>query len=154
MPFVEAMELVEQVAAVDGSTGWCMMVEGVMGASLGSFLPPDGARTVFPTAPTWPWRATALPRGFARPVDGGYQIRGHWAYGSCIFTPNGSIRLLRHGRRQDEAQPGRRTRDRALPPSAQLDRAQKGNWDVLGLRGTGSYDYTLKEPELFRCRRT
>ena len=25
----------------------------------------------------------------------------------------------------------------------------KGNWDVLGLRATGSFDYTLKEPELF-----
>jgi alkylation response protein AidB-like acyl-CoA dehydrogenase len=25
----------------------------------------------------------------------------------------------------------------------------KNNWDVLGLRATGSFDYTLKEPELF-----
>src|SRR6516225_12280786 len=39
MPYVEAIELVERVASVDGSTGWCMMVEGVMGGSLGSFLP-------------------------------------------------------------------------------------------------------------------
>ena len=30
------------------------------------------------------WRAARLP---ARPVDGGYMIRGKWAYGSAISTP-------------------------------------------------------------------
>src|SRR5262245_59152627 len=85
MPYVEAMQLVEQVAYVDGSTGWCMMVEGVMGASIGSFLPDQGARTVFPKGADVTMAGNGVPRGFATPVDGGYRIKGHWAYGSAIY---------------------------------------------------------------------
>jgi len=85
MPYVEAMELVEQVASVDGSTGWCMMVEGVMGGSLGSFLPEQGVRTVFPNGADVTMAGNGVPRGFARPVDGGFMIKGHWAYGSGIY---------------------------------------------------------------------
>jgi len=117
-----------------------------MGASLAHSCPPTAPVTVFPTAPTWPWRTAC--RAVLPARSRGYQIPDTGPTAAAFFTPNGSIPAARHGRRQDEAQPGRRTRDRALPPSAQLDRA-KGNWDVLGLRGTGSYDYTLKEPELF-----
>ena len=35
LPFVEAMQLIERVSHADGSAGWCMMVQGVMGASAG-----------------------------------------------------------------------------------------------------------------------
>jgi alkylation response protein AidB-like acyl-CoA dehydrogenase len=74
-------------------------------------------------------------------------IKGNWAYGSgihhaewihsgCFLTdgkdmvmgPNGQPRMMitHHPRSTIEL---------------------KGNWDVLGLRGTGSYDYQLKDVE-------
>ncbi|MGZ5896936.1 MAG: acyl-CoA dehydrogenase family protein, partial [Xanthobacteraceae bacterium] len=39
IPYSDAMRIVERVAYADGSTGWCLMVECVMGGSMGSFLP-------------------------------------------------------------------------------------------------------------------
>ena len=149
MPYVEAMELVERVAAVDGSAGWCMMVEGVMGASLGSFLPDQGARTVFPKGADVTMAGNGVPRGFARPVDGGFMIKGHWAYGSGIYHAEWihSGCFIMDGEKMKLNQDGAPEIVLCQHPKSSIE--LKGNWDVLGLRGTGSYDYTLKEPELF-----
>ena len=149
MPYVEAMELVERVAAVDGSAGWCMMVEGVMGASLGSFLPDQGARTVFPNGADVTMAGNGVPRGFARPVDGGFLIKGHWAYGSGIYHAEWihSGCFIMDGEKMKLNQDGAPEIVLCQHPKSSIE--LKGNWDVLGLRGTGSYDYTLKEPELF-----
>jgi alkylation response protein AidB-like acyl-CoA dehydrogenase len=148
LPFVEAMELVEQVSWVDGSAGWCMMVEGVMGASLGSFLRDQGARTVFPNGADVTMAGNGVPRGFARPVDGGYQIRGHWAYGSGIHHAEWihSGCFVMDGENMKMNSDGAPEIVLCHHPKSSIE--LKGNWDVLGLRGTGSYDYTLKQPEL------
>lgn len=149
MPFVEAMQLVEQVTYVDGSAGWCMMVEGVMGASLGSSLPERGARTVFPNGADVTMAGNGVPRGFARPVDGGYMIRGHWAYGSaiahaewihtgCFVTdPSGKDMVI-----EPNGQP-----KIIITHHPRSTIKLLGNWDVLGLRATGSFDYTIAEGE-------
>jgi alkylation response protein AidB-like acyl-CoA dehydrogenase len=149
LPWVDAMRLVERVAWADGSTGWCMMVEGVVCAMVAALLPEAGARTIFGKGADVIIAGNGVPRGFARRIDGGYMIRGHWSYGSVIhhaewihsgcfvadgdkpkLKPDGSpeIVLCHHPRSTIEL---------------------KGNWDVLGLRGSGSYDYTLKDKELF-----
>jgi alkylation response protein AidB-like acyl-CoA dehydrogenase len=149
MPYVEAMQLVEQVACVDGSTGWCMMVEGVMGASVGSFLPDQGARTVFPNGADVTMAGNGVPRGFATPVDGGYRIKGHWAYGSAIYHAEWihSGCFIMDGDKMKMNKDGAPEIVLCQHPKSSIE--LKGNWDVLGLRGTGSFDYTLKEPELF-----
>jgi alkylation response protein AidB-like acyl-CoA dehydrogenase len=149
MPYVEAMQLVEQVAYVDGSTGWCMMVEGVMGASLGSFLPDQGARTVFPKGADVTMAGNGVPRGFATPVEGGYRIKGHWAYGSAIYHAEWihSGCFIMDGDKMKMNKDGMPEIVLCQHPKSSIE--LKGNWDVLGLRGTGSFDYTLKEPELF-----
>jgi alkylation response protein AidB-like acyl-CoA dehydrogenase len=149
LPFVEAMGLVERVTRADGSAGWCMMVEGVMGASSGAFLSDEGARTIYPSGADVTMAGNGVPRGYARRVDGGYVIKGHWAYGStiyhaewihsgCFVTDGDKMRMTADG--HPEIVLCHHPRD-----TIEL----KGNWDVLGLRGTGSYDYTIKDGELF-----
>jgi len=149
LPFVEAMGLVERVTRADGSAGWCMMVEGVMGASSGAFLPDEGARTIYPSGADVTMAGNGVPRGYARRADGGYVIKGHWAYGStiyhaewihsgCFVTDGDTMRMTADG--HPEIVLCHHPRD-----TIEL----KGNWDVLGLRGTGSYDYTIKGGELF-----
>src|SRR3546814_9464199 len=72
-------------------------------------------------------------------------IRGNWAYGSgiqhaewvhsgCIVLRDEKVSKLPNG--QTEILIAHHPRD-----SVEL----KGNWDVLGLRATGSFDYGLKE---------
>jgi indole-3-acetate monooxygenase len=149
LPYPDAMEAVARLSWADSSAGWCTMVNGVMSASLGAFVSEAGARTVFGKSGDVTIAGNGVPRGYARKVPGGYMIRGHWAYGSGIhhaewihsgcflveadkpvLNPDGSPQIVL-----------------AHHPKASIE--LKGNWDVLGLRGTGSFDYILKEPELF-----
>ncbi len=148
LPFVEAMELVEKVSRADGSAGWCLMVEGVMGASSGCFLPDQGARTIYPDGADVTMAGNGVPRGFARPVDGGYMIKGNWAYGSAIhhaeWIHSGCFVMDGDEMKMTDGHPVvvlcHHPRDTIV---------FKGNWDVLGLRGTGSVDYSTAEDELF-----
>ena len=90
-----------------------------------------------------------VPRGAAREVDGGYMIKGHWSYGSgiqhaewihsgCFIMDGDKMRMTPDG-----------APDIVLCHHPRDTIVLKGNWDTLGLRGTGSYDYTLKDAEMF-----
>jgi len=149
LPWVEAMRLVERVAWADGSTGWCMMVEGVVNAIMAAYLPDEGARIIYPGGADVTAAGNGVPRGFARKVDGGYMIRGHWSYGStiqhaewihsgCFIADGDKPRLKPDG-----------TPEIVLCHHPRSSVVLKGNWDVLGLRGSGSYDYALTTGELF-----
>lgn len=149
LSFVDAMQIAERLAWADGSAGWCTMVPNVVAASVGTSLPDEGAQAIFSSSPDVVVVGNGVPRGFARPVDSGYMIRGNWSYGSGIYhadwvhsgcfvmdgdqmklNPDGSpeIVLMHHPKE-----------------TVRLT----GNWDTLGLRATGSYDYTLKDGEIF-----
>ncbi len=149
LPFVEAMEIIARLSWADGSAGWCSMVAGVMSASLGAFVPEEGARTVYRNGPDVTVAGNGVPRGYARRVPGGYMIRGHWAYGSGIYHAEWvhSGCFVMDGDKPLHNADGAPEIILAHHPKASI--ALKDNWDVLGLRGTGSFDYTLKEPELF-----
>lgn len=149
LPYAEAMKLVERMAWAEGSSGWCFMVQGVVSASMGAFLPDKGAREVFGKTADVTAAGNGVPRGFARPVDGGYMIKGNWSYGSgiyhaewihsgCFIMDGDKMRLNKDG-----------APEIVLSHHPKDSIVLKGNWDVLGLRATGSFDYTLKEPELF-----
>ena len=152
LPHVDAMRLLEPVVYTHGSTGWCVMVNNSLATLMSLFISDAGAARANRSAPAGArldvtGAGNGVPRGYARPVEGGYMIKGKWAYGSgiqhaewihsgCFLTdgtnvvtlPNGQPRMVifHHPRSTIEL---------------------KGNWDVLGLRGTGSYDYVLKDTE-------
>jgi alkylation response protein AidB-like acyl-CoA dehydrogenase len=79
-------------------------------------------------------------------VDGGYKLSGQWGFATgsrhaswlgchvSIFEPDGSPRLLPNGRQQ--------VRTMVFPKS---EARIIDNWHVLGLRGTGSDSYALKD---------
>ncbi len=156
LPHVDAMRLAERVAWAHGSAGWCVVVNNAVGGVLSVLLPDDGAREVFAGGPDTMVAGNGVPRGFARKVEGGYLIKGHWAYGSgihhakwihsgCFLTDDdGNMLKLANGAPRIVVT--HHPRDTIV---------LKGNWDVLGLRATGSFDYTLKDgAELFvpdRC---
>jgi len=150
LPFVEAMQLVETVSHADASTGWCMMVQGVMGASAGAFLPDAGARIVYPKGADVTIAGQGVPRGYAQRVDGGYRIKGLWGYGSSIYHAE----WIHSGCFITDSDWNMKLDEAGHPEIVLVHHPRdtielKGNWDVLGLRGTGSYDYTVKDGELF-----
>jgi len=149
LPFPDAMRIIARLSWADASAGWCAMVAGVMSASLGAFAPERGAREVYGKGPDVTVAGNGVPRGYARRVPGGYMIRGQWAYGSGIHHAEWvhSGCFIMDGDKPVMTSDGAPEIVLMHHPKASI--VLKDNWDVLGLRATGSFDYTLKEPELF-----
>jgi indole-3-acetate monooxygenase len=118
------------------------------GTTLAIYVEDEGIEKVFANGPDITIAGNGVPRGFARPVEGGYMIRGHWAYGSgiqhaewvhtgCFVTdPSGNVVMGPNGQPKIVVTHHPRSTIKLL-----------GNWDVLGLRATGSFDYTIADAE-------
>lgn len=150
------VEVVEELARHDASTAWCVGQLSVCAMSAAYLAPPsaqqifDGGRGILA------WGSTASPV-IARVERGGYRVTGGWSFasgghhatwlgGHCLVAdPDGTPR------RDAEGQ----SIDRTL-----LFRAGEAHWaddwEVLGLRGTGSDSYSVEElfvPEEFTLTR-
>jgi len=83
--------------------------------------------------------------GQAIPVEGGYRVSGHWTFGSGCQESSwmlGSFQIL------DDGQPRRVPDGGALYWRGVFRREEtnvvEGSWDVSGMRGTGSFDWTVE----------
>lgn len=136
------VRVVESMARVDGSVGWCVMI--AMGSPfLAGWLPDDGAAEIYGD-PHVVTGGVTMPTGMAVPEDGGFRLTGRWSFASgvqhsawmmaaCLVLEDGRPRRL----------------DGKLPdlhflfvPAAELEVID--TWDVSGLRGTGSHDFTVQ----------
>ena len=147
-PF-DAMQIVERLSYAHASVGWCTLVNNMEGLTMAIYIEDAGIAEVFADGVDITIAGNGVPRGFARPVDGGYMIRGHWAYGSaiahaewihtgCFVTdPSGKDMVI-----EPNGQP-----KIIITHHPRSTIKLLGNWDVLGLRATGSFDYTLAEGE-------
>ena len=64
------------------SAGWCVIGNNMEGTTLAIYIEDEGIKKVFAGGPDITIAGNGVPRGFARPVDGGYMIRG---FGSDLF---------------------------------------------------------------------
>lgn len=127
------LQVLETLAAADGSTGWCAAT-GMASNSVGGFLSEDGARQLYPTGSELAGGAL-MPGGQASPQpDGSYLVQGRWSFGTgvqhCDWVVGGAVLaganppLVRA----------------VVMPAAELDFIE-GSWDAIGLQGTASVDY-------------
>ena len=141
----EAMQVVETIARADGSTGWCLMVGNIESGTGGAYLSDLGVERVFAQGSDIVIAGQGIPRGVARSVEGGYQIQGDWSYASGIyhaaFIHTGCVLM------QDDKPV---LNDAGVPevlichvPREEIE--IKENWDVIGLCGTGSFDYSITD---------
>jgi alkylation response protein AidB-like acyl-CoA dehydrogenase len=148
--YLDAMEIIEMLAWADGSAGWYAMVANAAAASLGAFLPDKGAEIIYGTNPRTMAAGQGVPRGTAKRVEGGYLVNGPWSYGSTIFHAQyfhcGCAVLGADGKPILEADGAPKG---ILVHFPKEQGVLQGNWDTLGLRGTGSYDYNVAKPDLF-----
>jgi len=84
--------------------------------------------------------------GQAVQVDGGYRVTGRWSFGSGCQESHwmlGSFQILDDGKPRVSAE-GRPLYWRGI---FKRDEAEivPGSWDVSGLRGTGSFDWTVHD---------
>ena len=151
LPF-DAMTVIERLSYAHASTGWCVIGNNMEGTTLAIYVEDEGIEKVFAGGPDITIAGNGVPRGFARPVEGGYMIRGNWAYGSGIqhaeWVHSGCFVTDPSGKDMVMSANGQPKIVVTHHPRATIK--LMGNWDVLGLRATGSFDYTISEgSELF-----
>jgi indole-3-acetate monooxygenase len=140
---VHSLEVFEQVARADGSTGWCVMI-GAVTAMVAGWLSEPAARTVF-AAPDTIVGGVAAPNGRAELVEGGYRVTGRWSWasgsqncrwltGGAVVTQNGAPRVVREGVPE--------TRIFLFPRE---DVTLHDTWFASGLCGTGSGDMEVRD---------
>jgi alkylation response protein AidB-like acyl-CoA dehydrogenase len=139
---VSGLRVIAAVSALDGSVGWSVMVAAAWGFFAGRLSAGTAAR-IFGDR-----RAVVAghlaPFGQAEALKGGYRASGRWPFGSgskhatwflahCAVRKNGRARRTRAGRPET----------RLLFVPAEQCRIHD-TWHVIGLRGTGSHDYSVK----------
>lgn len=147
---VEYIQLIEELARADGSAGWIAAIGG--GApTFAAWLEPTVAKELFGSDPDFLSATVFSPTGRAVPDGGGrFDIEGRWPFASGsrhaewmlggFFVSDGD-----QPRMIPEQGP-----DWRLAFFGRADAEVDDNWDVLGLRATGSNDVVardLKVPE-------
>jgi alkylation response protein AidB-like acyl-CoA dehydrogenase len=139
------VEVLEELARHDASTAWCVGQAGVC-AMAAAYLPPASAQRIFDGGRgILSWGAATVPV-MARAARGGYRVTGGWSFasGGHHATWLGGHCLLADA----DGTPRRDAMGRMVPRTL-VFRAEEVNWaddwEVLGLRGTGSDSYSVEE---------
>jgi len=140
---IESLEVLEITSYADPSAGWVQMASCLSTGVAAAYLGPHAVAELFHDG-VYPVIAGQGTRpGSARTVDGGYLLSGDWSFGSGLkhSTYVHSLGIIEEtGEPRIFVTP---IGDAALAPDS---------WDVLGLRGTGSIDYSMRDvfvPEEF-----
>lgn len=142
---VTQLEVIEATSYIDASTGWCLSIGNGGVSILGSCLSQEAINQVF--AGSRPPRvAGSLTPGKAVAVDGGYRVTGRWSWASGVRHAEWllGLTIVEPDGRND---PYPRN---CVFPAAQVE--IHDNWQVSGLRGTGSCDFSVSDlfvPEAF-----
>jgi alkylation response protein AidB-like acyl-CoA dehydrogenase len=141
------LRVVETLAEGCGSVGWNLGNGGV-GQLVTLGLPEEGVEEIYGKRADTIIAGTAVPGGGqAVPVADGYRVSGRWQFGSGCQEASwmlGSFQVI-----GDDGQPRRHPDGGSLYWRGVFARAEAeivpGSWDVAGLRGTGSFDWTVKD---------
>lgn len=141
------IDVIEELSYADGSTGWVVMAAGFAGGGVG--LGPSAVDRIYNGDEGIIGAAQVSSLGKAERVDGGYRIRdGHfhfgsgsryasWFGGAFAVEKDGEPVLNEHGRPV------------VILAFTSRDKVRlKGNWDVVGLAATGSYDFDFVDQDI------
>ncbi|MFD4190302.1 MULTISPECIES: acyl-CoA dehydrogenase family protein [Amycolatopsis] len=140
LPPAEFLDTIERISVVDGSTGWV--------ASFGSAqvylaaLPLDTQAELYRDGPDVAFAGALFPMQRAAATERGYLVDGHWKFASGCMGAD----LIGVGLPGDEDSGGK-PRTAVLRPD-QVEIVQ--DWDVVGMRATGSFDIVVRGVEVPR----
>ncbi|HLF41775.1 MAG TPA: hypothetical protein VI854_09925, partial [Acidimicrobiia bacterium] len=141
-PVRTAYEVIEEAARADGATGWSLMAGAIYLAVAGAYLPDEGAEAVL-ADPRSVAAGQVAPLGTATPADGGWSVEGRFG-----FASGGVHSTWFYGGFREQLDGETVMAENGLPsiivgviPAESIE--PLGNWEVIGLIGTGSIDYRV-----------
>ena len=144
--FAEMIETWIEMAWQDGSFGWIGIANLPSSFAAAAYLPDEGFEEVFTAHDNHvTMGGQFFPNGQGNSVEGGYRVSGAWNFGSGTghsqyvaagFFPldNGEARGIGDGLPEMRV---------AVIPREQI--SFNDGWFVQGLKGTGSYDYSVQD---------
>ena len=133
------MDVIEAVTRIDPSAGWCVMIGASAIGMPGAFLPDDVLGQVFVNGRIPTAAGVFMPTGQATRVGGGYRVTGRWSFASGIRHAEWVSGTAVLNGNED----GTRTTLRMVMPVSAVQ--IHDNWQVAGLKGTGSCDFTATD---------
>ncbi len=143
-PPLTAFRVVEELSKVDGSIGWCAMIATSLSLNAGR-LPADAGRELAGTPADYRAAGSARVGGKAWEVADGYRVKGRWNFASgiqnarwlyctCVMMDGETPRLTAAGTPMLRA---------VWVPRESVTIVD--TWSVMGMRGTGSQDFTVDD---------
>jgi alkylation response protein AidB-like acyl-CoA dehydrogenase len=126
----------EALSKANASAGWCAMVGATSAALPGAFLADAAIEIMFGGGRIPKCAVAAMPLGKTKIVDGGYRVTGRWPFASGVrhseWLSAGAI-VVRDDRPEHRMM---------VFPTASA--CIHDNWQVAGLKGTGSCDFSVE----------
>ena len=145
MQLVEYARTIEALGYADASVGWFINQSNVSSSTSAAAMPHEAALSVWGTPNVGLAWGARHSRSKAIRVEGGYRLSGTWSFASggrhttwlgahsATQNPDGTP-LIRYGRPDDRSFVFLRSEATIID-----------DWQVLGLRGTGSDSYTVED---------
>ncbi len=131
------IHVLEALSYANPAAGWCAMVGSTAVGLPGAFLPDATIAEIFPAGRIPRGAIVAMPIGKTEPVDGGYRLTGRWPFASGVrhseWIAAGAM-VTRDG-----------TPERRMMIFPTASATLHDNWQVAGLKGTGSCDFFLTD---------
>ena len=137
LPIDECLDVFAEVAYADGSVGWSLMA-GATGASFfGAYCDDSFTDEMFAGGVVPVVAGQFAPNGTAVPDGDRYRLTGSYSFGSGVAHADWV------GAGAFTAPPEGEPAEFRLMLVPRAEAELLGNWDVLGLRATSSYDYRI-----------
>jgi alkylation response protein AidB-like acyl-CoA dehydrogenase len=145
VPPLTLYQVIEEVARLDGSAGWCLMI-GAASVITGAFVTDQAAEEMFSRDPLVVIGGSIAGFGKAVVQGDGYLVSGRWPYASgcqhcgwllafCHVIEGDQPRLTTAGVPEV----------RMVHIPAEKVTILEDTWDVSGLVGTGSHDFVVEQ---------
>jgi indole-3-acetate monooxygenase len=143
-PPLTAFRVVEELSKADGSVGWCAMIATALSMSVGR-LPVEVGRELAGTPADYRGAGSARPGGRAWAVVDGYRVKGRWNFASGIQNARWlyCTCVMMDGDRLCRTESGVPLLRALWVPREQVTIVD--TWSVMGMRGTGSQDFTVDD---------
>ncbi len=135
---VTQLDVLAAVSRIYPSAGWCLMIGAASLGTIGAYLSDEALDEVFVDGKPPLAAGVFSPNGTATPADGGYQVTGRWPFGSGVRHSQ----WICAGARVVAEQDGYPAQVRLALPTSKV--TIHDNWQVMGLRGTGSCDFSVE----------